>query len=146
MRFDRGLSYRPDRQVAVGSLLRSLAMRIGACLVQRRVLAAPAVQGVRSLAMATIRIDRPHHMAQAQAKALAERLALDFERRFELAWHWDGDDIHFQRPGVSGQMHVGESNILVEVRLGMLLAPLKPAIERQMHARLDALDGGPTSA
>jgi putative polyhydroxyalkanoate system protein len=96
--------------------------------------------------MATIRIDRPHHMSQREAKALAERLARDFEKRFELAWHWDGDDVHFRRPGMSGQMHVGDTDIVLEVRLGLLLTPLKPAIERQMNAQLDALDRGPTSA
>jgi len=96
--------------------------------------------------MATIRIERPHHMSQPEAKALAERLARDFAERFELAWHWDGDDIHFRRPGMSGHMHVGVTNIGLEVRLGMLLTPLKPAIERQMNAQLDALDPGATSA
>jgi len=96
--------------------------------------------------MATIRIDRPHHMSQPEAKALAERLARNLEQRFELAWHWDGDDVHFRRPGMSGQMHVGETDIVVEVRLGMLLAPLKPVIERQMNAQLDAIDSGSTRA
>lgn len=96
--------------------------------------------------MATIRIDRPHHMSQREAKSMAERLAGDFEQRLGLAWHWEGDDVHFRRTGMSGSMHVGETNIVLEVRLGMLLAPLKPAIERQMNAQLDALDGGGTRA
>ena len=91
--------------------------------------------------MATIRIDRPHHLSQDEAKALADRLARDFEKRFALKWHWEGDDVHFSRAGVSGKMHVGDTNILLELNLGMLLAPLKPAIERQVNAKLDALDG-----
>lgn len=90
--------------------------------------------------MATITIDRPHHLSQDEAKALADRLARDFEKRFALKWHWDGDDVRFTRPGVSGRMHVGETNIVLELSLGMLLAPLKPAIERQVNAKLDALD------
>jgi putative polyhydroxyalkanoate system protein len=96
--------------------------------------------------MATIRIDRPHHRSQADAKVLVGRIARDFEKRFDLAWHWDGDDVHFRRPGVSGLMHVGETNIVLEVRLGLLLAPLKPAIERQMNAHLDDLDDRATRA
>ena len=91
--------------------------------------------------MAMIRIDRPHHLSQAEAKALADQLARDFEKRFALRWRWDGDDVHFSRPGVSGKMHVGDTNILLELSLGMLLAPLKPTIERQVNAKLDALDG-----
>ena len=96
--------------------------------------------------MATIRIDRPHHRSRADAKALVERVARDFEKQFNLAWRWDGDDVHFARPGVSGFMHVGETNIVLEVRLGLLLSPLKPAIERQMNAHLDTLDRPPTRA
>jgi putative polyhydroxyalkanoate system protein len=96
--------------------------------------------------MATIRIDRPHHRSQADAKALVEHIARDFEKRFDLAWHWDGDDVHFRRPGVSGSMQVGATNIVLEVRLGLLLAPLKPAIERQMNAHLDQLDDRATRA
>lgn len=90
--------------------------------------------------MATITIDRPHHLSHDEAKALADRLARDFEKRFALKWRWEGDDVHFSRPGISGTMHVGETNILLDLHLGMLLAPLKPAIERQVNAKLDALD------
>jgi len=96
--------------------------------------------------MATIRIDRPHRLSQPDAKALVERVARDFEKRFDLAWHWDGDDVRFRRPGVSGYMHVGETKLVLEVQLGLLLSPLKPAIERQMNAHLDALDDPSTRA
>jgi putative polyhydroxyalkanoate system protein len=90
--------------------------------------------------MATITLARPHHRSKSEAKATAERLARDFERRFELAWHWDGDNIHFRRSGIAGSMHVGDTNIVLRVQLGLLLAPLKPVLERQMSAQLDALE------
>ena len=86
-------------------------------------------------------IERPHHLSQPQAKALAERLARDFEGRFALAWHWDGDVIRFRRPGVSGSMRIGPTTIALELTLGLLLGALKPAIERQINAELDRLAG-----
>jgi putative polyhydroxyalkanoate system protein len=86
-------------------------------------------------------IERPHHLSQGQAKALAERLARDFEGRFGLAWHWDDDVIHFRRTGVSGSMRVGPATIALELTLGLLLGALKPAIERQINAELDRLTG-----
>jgi hypothetical protein len=43
-------------------------------------------------------------------------------------------------------MQVGATHIVLEVRLGLLLAPLKPAIERQMNAHLDRLDDRVTRA
>jgi putative polyhydroxyalkanoate system protein len=81
-------------------------------------------------------------MPQAQAKALAERLARDFEQRFGLVWRWDDDVIRFQRPGVAGTMRVGPATIALDLTLGLLLGALKPVIERQVNAELDRL-GGP---
>ena len=36
-------------------------------------------------------------------------------------------------------MRVGKSDIALDVHLGFLLTPLKPAIEREIHAQLDQL-------
>lgn len=96
--------------------------------------------------MATIAIDRAHHLSQRKAKSLAERLARDLEQRYGLAWEWDGDDVRFRRSGVSGRMHVGSRKLTLDVRLGLLLSPLKPAIEREIHAQLDRLTGGAKTA
>ena len=91
--------------------------------------------------MANLSLERPHHMPQAQAKALAERLARDFEQRFGLVWRWDDDVIRFQRPGVSGTMRVGPATIALDLTLGLWFGALKPVIERQVNAELDRLAG-----
>ena len=91
--------------------------------------------------MAKISIGKRHHLSHRKAKSVAERLANDLEQRFALAWNWDGDDVHFERPGVSGSMHVGKSEIRLDVKLGLLLTPLKPAIEKEIHAQLDKIAG-----
>ena len=91
--------------------------------------------------MATISIKRRHQLSQKQAKVVAEKLANDLEKRFDLVWNWEGDHVHFGRPGVSGSMHVGKGEITLEAKLGLLLTPLKPAIEREIHAQLDKLTG-----
>ena len=96
--------------------------------------------------MATISIDRTHRLSHKNARDIAERLARDLEKRFALAWNWEGDDVHFKRPGVSGNMHVGKTRITLDVTLGLLLTPLKPAIEREIQAQLDKLTGGKQSA
>ena len=84
---------------------------------------------------------RLHRLPRDEAKAVVERLATDLEQRFHVEWNWDGDDVHFRRPGVSGNLHVGESEISLDVRLGLLLTPLKPVIEREIRAQLDKLAG-----
>ena len=45
------------------------------------------------------------------------------------------------RPGVSGRMLVAKDKISLDVNLGWLLTPLKPAIEREITAQLDKLLG-----
>ncbi len=95
--------------------------------------------------MKTIKVARAHDLSHAEAKQAAERLATDLGKRFGLAWNWDGDDVHFARPGVSGVMHVGDTKIVLEVRLGLLFAPLRPSIEKEIRARLDALTGKRTA-
>jgi putative polyhydroxyalkanoate system protein len=89
--------------------------------------------------MARISIGKRHQLTHKAARAVAERLARDLAKRFDLACRWDGDRVHFERTGVSGSMHVGASEITLDVRLGLLLTPLKPAIEREIHAQLDKL-------
>ena len=89
--------------------------------------------------MATISIGKKHHYSHKKAKEVADKIARDLKKRFELAYAWDGDHVNFERPGVTGRMLVGKDRISLDVRLGFLLTPLKGAIEREIHAQLDEL-------
>ena len=91
------------------------------------------------LRMAMISIASKHELSHKKAKDVAEKIAKDLKKRFELDYAWNGDDIDFERPGVTGRMHVGKDTISLDVKLGFLLTPLKPAIEREIHAALDKL-------
>ena len=90
--------------------------------------------------MAMISIARKHKLSHRKAKDAAEKIAKDLKKRFALDYAWDGDDVAFERPGVSGRMHVGKDTISLDVNLGFLLTPLKPAIEREIHSALDGID------
>ena len=89
--------------------------------------------------MASISIARKHHLSHKKAKEVAEKIAKDLNKRFDLDYAWEGDDIAFERPGVRGTMHVAKESLSLDVSLGFLLIPLKPAIEREIHAQLDKL-------
>ena len=92
--------------------------------------------------MASISIAKKHHLSHKKAKDVAEKIARDLNRRFKLDYAWEGDHIEFERPGVSGTMHIGKDRISLDVSLGFLLVPLKPAIEKEIHAQLDQLIPG----
>lgn len=87
--------------------------------------------------MATIRIDRGHALPHAEARSAADDLAKDLKRRFQVRYVWDGDDVLFERPGVTGRMHVGKNRFTLDVTLGFMLSAMKPTIEREIHAKLD---------
>jgi putative polyhydroxyalkanoate system protein len=89
--------------------------------------------------MATISIVRKHSLSHAKARAVAEKIARDLKKRFDLDYEWDGDHIDFERPGVTGRMHVGRDRIKLDVQLGLLLGMLKPTIEREIDTQLDRL-------
>jgi putative polyhydroxyalkanoate system protein len=91
--------------------------------------------------MATISIAKKHRLSHKKAKDAAEEIACDLKSRFALDYVWNGDRIDFKRPGVSGSMHVRKDQIQLDVSLSFLLTPIKPSIEKEIHAQLDRLLG-----
>jgi putative polyhydroxyalkanoate system protein len=93
--------------------------------------------------MSTISIARKHSLSHKRAKVVAEKIAKDLNKRFDLDYEWEGDHVNFARPGVTGRMLVGKDRINLDVQLGFLLAMLKPAIEKEIVSQLDQLLGHP---
>jgi putative polyhydroxyalkanoate system protein len=91
--------------------------------------------------MATISIARKHSLSHKKARDVAEKIAQDLNKRFNLEYAWDGEHIDFERPGVTGRIHVGKDRIKLDVQLGLLLGMLKPTIEREIDLQLDKLLG-----
>jgi putative polyhydroxyalkanoate system protein len=91
--------------------------------------------------VATISIAKKHRLSHKKAKDAAEEIARDLKSRFALDYVWNGDRIDFERPGVSGSMHVRKDQIQLDVSLSFLLTPIKPSIEREIHAQLERLLG-----
>lgn len=83
--------------------------------------------------MATITIAKKHTLSHKKAKEAAQRIADDLAERFELQCAWHGDDIKFERAGVTGHLHVGKSEVRLDCKLGFLLSMLKPTIEDVVH-------------
>lgn len=89
--------------------------------------------------MPNISIRRRHSLDHKKAKAAAQKIARDLDQRFDLAHEWNGDEVSFERPGLSGSMHVGKNEIRLDVELSFLLLPLKGPIEQAIHKQLDAV-------
>ncbi|HMW17497.1 MAG TPA: polyhydroxyalkanoic acid system family protein [Accumulibacter sp.] len=83
--------------------------------------------------MSEIVICRPHGKTRAAARAAAEHMVDELADEYDLHCSWEGDQAHFRRPGVSGQLTIDDQNVEVSIRLGLLLLALKPTIEKGVH-------------
>lgn len=88
--------------------------------------------------MSHIDISAEHSMDLEAAQSAADDLADDLARKFDIDYGWDGDFIHFERPGVDGQIEVNKDIIHIQARLGMLLMFLKPRIEEEICNYLES--------
>jgi putative polyhydroxyalkanoate system protein len=87
-------------------------------------------------------LHRPQARAHAkEGQGRREKIAKDLHKRYDLATSGTGIRIEFERTGVSGHLSVGKERIALEVSLGWLLTPFKPAIEREITAQFDKLLG-----
>lgn len=82
--------------------------------------------------MSQINIRAHHSMSEEDAQNAADDLAGDLAEKFDIDYGWDGDLIHFERPGVHGKITVRENEIRIKAQLGLMLVFLKPVIEEEI--------------
>ena len=87
--------------------------------------------------MPSIDIQRPHNLPLPEARAVVEKVAARMHEKFDIAGRWEGDTLHFSRPGVNGRIAVGSDAIRVRAELGLLLSPLKGMVEQEIRRKLD---------
>jgi putative polyhydroxyalkanoate system protein len=87
--------------------------------------------------MPSIDIRRKHHHSLKEAKAAVKKTADAIGKKFDIHNKWDGDTLHFERPGVSGAIRVTAKEVHVTAQLGFLLGALKPMIEKEIESHLD---------
>ncbi|NIP17258.1 MAG: polyhydroxyalkanoic acid synthase, partial [Xanthomonadales bacterium] len=85
----------------------------------------------------TIDIHAHHQMSHEQAQHAADELSRDLAEKFGIDYGWDGDTIHFERPGVHGQILVNDSVLHIQAHLGFMLVMLKGPIEREIVRYLE---------
>jgi putative polyhydroxyalkanoate system protein len=94
--------------------------------------------------MADIDIRRSHGLGLAAARSAADRMVEHLGSRFGLKGDWQGDVLHFQRPGVNGTLAVTGKDLALSVSLGFLLKAMRGSIEGAIHEELDRLFASPS--
>jgi putative polyhydroxyalkanoate system protein len=79
--------------------------------------------------MADIRVERAHRLGKEAAMAAALRVAERIKEKAQAEYRVAGDTIEFQRSGAKGRIVVGSDKVVAEVTLGLLLKPMRSALE-----------------
>ena len=87
-----------------------------------------------------MRIHRRHNLGLAEARKRADRIADDLRNQYSVKAQWQGDSMHVQGNGISGQLLVDEHNVELRVKLGFALklmeAPIRAFIEKTIDEEL----------
>ena len=89
--------------------------------------------------MPDIDVRRVHDLGLAAARKAADKMAEDLGRKFDLRGAWKGNELTFERPGLTGSLTIGEKDLHLTVTLGFLLKAMKGSIERAVTTELDEL-------
>lgn len=92
---------------------------------------------IRTLLMSEINIRRPHGQTRNAARAAAEHMVVELAEEYDLQYTWEGNQAHFRRIGVSGELSIDDREVQISIRLGFLLLALKPTIEKGVHKFID---------
>ena len=87
--------------------------------------------------MSTIDIHAFHTLSHEEALNAADELSIDLAKKFGIEYGWEDEVIHFERPGVNGQILVQESELRIQANLGLLLMMLKTPIEQEIIRYLE---------
>jgi putative polyhydroxyalkanoate system protein len=82
--------------------------------------------------MSTIDIHAFHTLSHEEALNAADELSIDLAEKFGINYGWDEEVINFERPGVSGQILVQETELRIQADLGFMLMMLKSPIEQEI--------------
>lgn len=87
--------------------------------------------------MAIVKVKRKHHLGANDARATVEKLAKKLEQELDAKCHWEGSRLVFTRAGATGHVDVSDDDVLVELKLGMLLRPMKGKIQKTIEEEID---------
>ena len=87
--------------------------------------------------MANIHIKREHNFGIDEARKRVDQMANSLQDRLEAKMSWKGNTLNIKRTGASGTVEVGDDYVECEVKLGLVLKPMKGMVESELNNALD---------
>ncbi|MEA3292092.1 MAG: polyhydroxyalkanoic acid system family protein [Pseudomonadota bacterium] len=87
--------------------------------------------------MATIHIQRNHKLGTGEARNRVDEIADFLREKLNADYAWEEDSLQFKCTGASGCIDVAEDSLELNIKLGMLLSPMKGAIRESIEQQVD---------
>jgi len=88
--------------------------------------------------MATkIHVVRSHSLGKEKAHQVALKIAERMKDKAQVNYRVQGDVIVIERSGVKGQLHIRETEVEVDIELGLMMRPMKGMIETKVTEYFD---------
>ena len=87
--------------------------------------------------MSRIHLRRSHDLSAKAARQRVDRMAEALAKKFEAECEWQGEVLSIEHPNVSGTVTLGKKEIVLEARLGFLLAMFRDRVDAEISRILD---------
>lgn len=88
--------------------------------------------------MSNIHVKHKHSLNPDEARKRVEEIAKELKKEYKIDYAWKGDRLLFKRTGAAGKLDLGDGFIDLDIKLGMVLAPLKGKIEKTIKQNIVA--------
>ncbi|HEH9412486.1 polyhydroxyalkanoic acid system family protein [Aeromonas salmonicida] len=90
--------------------------------------------------LSTIQVHRQHPLGLAGVRLAAEAIAQDMSEEYQLDCEWEDEEetrLLFRGAGVNGFLCLTDTNLQLEVRLGLMLLPVRSVLEQEILEYVD---------
>ncbi|MEO5566299.1 MAG: polyhydroxyalkanoic acid system family protein [Luteimonas sp.] len=87
--------------------------------------------------MANIDLQHAHSLPHAEARQAVEEAIARLGQKLGIEHRWEGDTLHFTRPGVDGRIALTPGHVHVTAALGMLFSAMKGKVESELKRMLE---------
>ena len=90
--------------------------------------------------MADIARKKSHKLEKAELRSRLDTLAEEMTRKFGIKCRWDGDTCSLSGGGLkNGNLSMGESEVSIEINLGLVARMLKGQIEKEIDQKMSEI-------
>ena len=87
--------------------------------------------------MSNIHVKYKHSLSPQETRKRVEEIAKGLKKEYKIDYAWKGDRLMFKRSGAAGNVDLGDGFIELNIKLGLMLSPMKGKIEESIKKNLD---------